>query len=151
MPPFTPATPDFAERVRDTFGRQALMATLGATLLRVAPGEAEIEFPFHPELTQQHGYLHAGVVTAVVDTACGVAAFSLMPAGAAVLSVEYKVNLLAPARGERFRARGRVLRPGRTLTICSGDVVALDAGGGETPIATMLATMMAVVGRGISG
>ena len=151
MLPFTPATPDFAERVRDTFGRQALMATLGATLVHVAPGEAEIEFPFHPELTQQHGYLHAGVVTAVVDTACGVAAFSLLPAGAAVLSVEYKVNLLAPARGERFRARGRVLRPGRTLTVCTGDVVALDAGGGETPIATMLATMMAVVGRGISG
>ncbi|HEX5761464.1 MAG TPA: PaaI family thioesterase [Thermoanaerobaculia bacterium] len=149
--PFEPAVRDWEERVRRTFAGQALMATLGAALTGVAPGEIEIEFPFRPELTQQHGYLHAGVVTAVADTACGAAAFTLMPEGAAVLSVEYKVNLLAPARGDRFRATGRVLRPGRTLTVCAGDVVAIAADGGETPVATMLATMMTLLGRGISG
>jgi uncharacterized protein (TIGR00369 family) len=135
------ADPDFAAKVRATFAGQPFMAAIGAELVRVAPGEVEIALPFRADLTQQHGYLHAGVVTALVDTACGLAAFTLMPAGSGVVSVEYKVNLLAPAVGERMLARGRVLRPGRTLTVCSGEVVAV-RGEGETTVAAMLATMM---------
>jgi uncharacterized protein (TIGR00369 family) len=127
------------------------MATLGCRLVRVVAGEAEIEVPCRQDLTQQHGYVHAGVVAAIADTACGIAAFTLMPADAAVLSVEFKLNLLAPAAGDRLVARGRVLRPGRTLTACTGEVVAV-AGGRETLVASMLATMMALRGRpGLSG
>jgi uncharacterized protein (TIGR00369 family) len=141
VPTFTPEDPDFEARVRATFARQRYMATIGAELLRVAPGEVDIGLPFRADLTQQHGYLHAGVVTAIVDSACGCAAFTLMPADSGVVSVEYKVNLLAPSVGERMIARGRVLRPGRTLTVCSGEVVAM-AGGEEKPVVAMLATMM---------
>lgn len=122
------------------------METLGARLTSVAPGAVEIEFRFREDLTQQHGFLHAGAVTAAVDSACGYAALSLMDPDAAVLTVEYKVNLLAPAAGERFLARGRVVRPGRTLTVCAGEVVALE-GDEERTIALMQATMMAVRGR----
>ena len=100
--------PNFEQRVRASFERQAAMATLGATLTRVSPGEVVLELAFRPELTQQHGFLHAGIVTSVMDSACGYAALSLMDAGAAVLTVEFKVNLLAPAQGARFRATGRV-------------------------------------------
>src|SRR5689334_3162536 len=113
----TPRDPDFAQRVRESFGRQAAMATLGATLVQVEPGEVVLELPFRPDLTQQHGFLHAGVLTSVMDSACSYAALTLMEPGAAVLSVEFKVNLLAPARGDRFRAIGRVLRAGRTVTV----------------------------------
>jgi uncharacterized protein (TIGR00369 family) len=144
-PRFTPADPDFAARVRATFERQPFMAAIACRLLRIEAGEVELELPFRADLTQQNGYVHAGVVAAVADTACGCAAFTLMPAGAAVLSVEFKINLLAPGAGERFLARGRVLRPGRTLTVCSGDVVAC-ADGREILVATMLATMMALRG-----
>jgi len=151
VPAFQPQVPDYAERVRSTFDRQALMTTLGAGLVWVEPGAVTIELPFRADLTQQHGFVHAAVLTAIADTACGAAAFSLMPAGAAVLSVEYKVNLLAPARGERFLARARVLRPGRTLTACAADVLALDAAGAETLVATMLATMMTVRREGLVG
>jgi uncharacterized protein (TIGR00369 family) len=140
---FTPQDPDFEARVRATFARQLYMTTIGAELVRVAPGEVDIALPFRADLTQQHGYLHAGVVTAIVDTACGCAAYTLMPAGSAVLSVEYKVNLLAPSVGEQMLARGRVLRPGRTLTVCSGEVVAITGDGGEEKtVVAMLATMM---------
>jgi uncharacterized protein (TIGR00369 family) len=142
-----PADPAFASRVRDSFARQRFMATLGARLLRVEPGEVDIELPFREDLTQQHGYLHAGVVTAIADTACGYAAFTLMPADAAVLSVEFKLNLLAPALGDRLLARGRVLRAGRTLTVCAADVIALAAVDEETLVASMLATIMALRGR----
>ncbi|MDB4948325.1 MAG: PaaI family thioesterase [Gemmatimonadetes bacterium] len=133
--------PDYEAKVRDSFARQAAMATIGARLGRVAPGEVEIELPFRGDLTQQNGFLHAGIVTAVVDSACGYAAHSLMAPGAEVLSVEFKVNLLAPAAGERFVARGRVLRSGRTLTVCAGDLFAI-RDGAETQVATMLATMI---------
>jgi uncharacterized protein (TIGR00369 family) len=151
MSSFQAPDPDFEARVRASYARQRVMATIGAALTRVAPGVAEIEMPFRQDLTQQHGYVHAGVVTTLADSACGYAAFSLMPAGAAVLTVEYKVNLLAPAAGERFIARGRVLRPGKTLTACAADVFAV-RGGDETPVATMLATMIAIHGRaGLSG
>ena len=118
-----------------------MMATLGAELAAVRPGEVEILLPFRDDLTQQHGYLHAAAVTAIADSACGYAAYSLMPAGREVLSVEFKVNLVAPARGERFRAVGRVLRAGATLTVCSAEVLAEGPGAGRL-VAVFQATMM---------
>ena len=144
MAVFEPRDPDFVARVRADFARQGLMATLGANLVNVAPGAVTITLPFRADLTQQHGYLHAGVVTAIVDSACGYAALSLLPAGVEVLTVEYKVNFLAPATGPVFVARGRVTRPGRTLTVCTGDVVVPGTDGRERHVATMLTTMMAV-------
>ena len=143
---FTPADDAFEQRVRASFARQRLMATIGAELASVVPGEVVIALPFRDDLTQHHGYLHAAIVTAIVDTACGFAAYSLMPADAAVLTVEYKVNFLAPAAGHRFVAYGRVMKPGRTLTVTSGDVVA-ETTSGVKAIATILATMMAVPDR----
>ena len=146
MPNFDPADPDFEARVRESFARQRVMQTIGARLKRVAPGEVDIELPFSRDLTQQHGYLHAGVVTTVVDSACGYAALSLTPPGAEVLSVEFKINLVSPASGELFVARARVLRAGRNITVCAGDVFAVEAAR-EKLSATMLATMMTVRGR----
>lgn len=105
MPSFQSPDPDFARRVRESFARQTAMTTLGVTLQRVEPGEVDLAFAYRADLTQQHGFIHGGVVTAAVDSACGYAALSMMPAGSAVLSVEFKVNLLAPAEGERFLAR----------------------------------------------
>ena len=142
MTAFTPAAPDFDARVRASFSRLTLMTTIGARLLRIDPGEVDIEMPVRTDLTQQHGYVGAGIVTAIVDTACGYAALSLMPADAEVLTVEYKVNFISPARGERLLARARVVKAGRTLTVCAGDVYAL---GDAAPkaVATMLATMVA--------
>jgi len=138
--------PDFERLVRESFEKQQVMRTLGACLTRVAPGEVEIELPYREALTQQHGFLHAGVVTAVLDSTCGYAAFSLMPPGAGVLSVEFKVNLLAPAQGELLIARGRVLRAGRTISVCQADAT-MRSGGRDTPVATMLATIMTVTAR----
>lgn len=153
----TPRDPAFEQRVRASFERQAVMATLGATIERVAPGEVVVGLPFRPDLTQQHGFLHAGIVTTVVDSACGYAALTLMDPGAAVLSVELKVNLLAPARGIRFRAIGRVVRSGRTLTVVSGELRAFEGSGDVEPVgataqsgvlvAIMTGTMMAVRDR----
>jgi len=143
MPAFEPQDPDFEMRVRASFARQKVMETIGASLTSVAPGEVEIELPFRDDLTQHHGYLHAGIVTSIVDTACGFAAMTLMPADASVLTIEYKANFVSPATGKRMIARGRVTKPGRTITVCAGDVVAL-SGGKEKLVATMLATMMAV-------
>ncbi len=143
---FPVATPDFAQRARASYARQTVMATLGAEMTHVAPGEVEIAMPFREDLTQQHGFLHAGVITTIVDSACGYAALTLMPADTGVLTVEYKVNFVAPAAGERFVARGRVTKPGRTLTVCAGDVFAL-RDGEERLVATMLATMMAIRDR----
>ena len=146
MPTFEPPDPDFEARVRRSFARQQALVTLGATLARVAPGEVEIHLPFHPRLSQQHGFLHAGVSTAVVDTACGYAALTLMPAGAAVLTIEFKVNLLAPGEGEHFVAIGRVVKPGRSVTVCTGEVEALHRGDRRT-VAIMQATMMTLRDR----
>ncbi|MBI5069005.1 MAG: PaaI family thioesterase [Deltaproteobacteria bacterium] len=146
MTSFQPADPRFEARVRASYARQAMMRTLGATLERVAPGEVDIRLPFRDHLTQQHGFLHAGAMTTVVDSACGYAALTLMPAGAAVLTVEFKVNLMAPAKGEAIVARGRVLKAGRTLMTCAGDAFAVE-GGEERLVATMLATVMVVQGR----
>lgn len=117
-----PRDPDFDARIRASFAQQAAMHTLGATLAHVAPGEVHIALPFRADLAQQHGYLHAGIITAVVDSACGYAALSLMAPGAEVLSVEFKVQLLAPARGAQFLAVGRVVRVGRTLTVVTGEL-----------------------------
>jgi uncharacterized protein (TIGR00369 family) len=103
----------------------------------------QIEFPFHESLTQQHGYIHAGVITAVVDSACGYAAYTLMPADSEVLTIEYKVNFMSPAKGQTFRGVGKVLKPGRNITVCTGDVVAIDEGT-EKVVASMLATMISV-------
>lgn len=140
-PSFEPRTPDFAVRVRASFAQQAVMTTIGATLTTVLPGEVIITLSFRQDLTQQDGVLHAGIVTTVVDSACGYAAFSLMPPERAVLTVEYKVNFLAPAVGTMFRAHGYVTKPGRTLTVCTGDVFAM-RDHEERLIATMLATMI---------
>jgi len=141
-----PRDPGFEERIRRSFERQRLMHTMGATLLRISPGEVELELPYREELTQQHGFLHAGAVAAVVDSACGYAALSLMAEESAVLSIELKLNLLAPAVGEKLRARGRVRKSGRTIFVCEGEVFAIE-GGGEKLVAIMLATMMAVRDR----
>jgi uncharacterized protein (TIGR00369 family) len=142
-PAFEPRDAAFERRVRESFARQGLMGVLGAELVVVRPGEVAIAAPYRGDLTQQHGYLHAAVVTALADSACGYAALSLMPAGRDVLSVEFKVNLLAPAAGERFTARGVVVRPGRTLTVCTAQVVA-EGRNGRTTIAVMQATMIAL-------
>lgn len=107
--------------IKGSFARQTVMGSIGASITSVEPGEVTIELPFRSDLTQQPGFIHAGVVTMVVDTACGYAALSRMPASAAVLTVEYKVNFLSPAEGEKRIARGRVLKPGRTLTVCFGE------------------------------
>jgi uncharacterized protein (TIGR00369 family) len=143
MERFNPSDPEFESRARAGFNLQQLMATIGAEMTRVLPGEVHIEFPFNAAWTQQHGYIHAGVITSIVDSACGFAAYTLMPATAGVLTVEYKVNFLSPAKGERFIAIGRVVKPGRTLTVCNGEVWAVDDGQRKL-IATMQATMMAV-------
>src|SRR4051812_33983741 len=122
----TPRDPDFERRVRASFARQAAMETLGVTMGRVSAGAVELTLPFRADLTQQHGFLHAGIVAAVVDSACGYAALSLMEPGVAVLSVEFKVQLLAPAKGAWFRARGQVLRAGRTLSVVTGEMRAFE-------------------------
>lgn len=133
---------DTQERVARSYARQKAMQNIGAVLVEVGHGTTTIELPFRPDLTQQNGFIHAGIVTMIVDTACGYAAFSLMPPTAAVLTVEYKVNFVPPAIGEKFIARGRVLKPGRTLMVCQGEVHAVQ-GGQEKLVATMLATMIA--------
>lgn len=144
--------PNYEARVRDSFDRQAVMKTFGAELTRVASGAIEIEMPFNPLLTQQHGFLHAGVISTLLDSACGFAAFSLMPAEAAVLTIEFKVNMLSPGRGERFLFRGSVTKPGRTIIVADGQAYAYGREGDAKLVATMTATMMTVVGReGIVG
>jgi len=135
--------PDFEAVVRGSFAQQGLMSHLGARIARVEPGHVEIEVPYRDELTQQQGFFHGGVTTAIADSACGYSALTLMAPGCEVLSVEFKINLLAAARGERLVARGRVVRSGRTISVCQGDVYAV-ARGQETHCATMVATMMRV-------
>lgn len=140
----------FAERVRASFARQRFMALLGAELVSVAPGAVEIALPLRPELSQQHGYAHAGAAWSIADSAAGYAAQTLMAPEDGVLSVEVKINLLAPAQGERLIARGRVERAGRRLTVVRADVVAV-AAGRETPVATALGTMMTMPGLADAG
>jgi uncharacterized protein (TIGR00369 family) len=136
-------------RVGDSFARQAAMTTLGATLGEIAPGRVSVLLAHRAALTQQHGYLHAGMLATALDTACGYAAFSLMPADAAVLTIEFKINLLAPAKGPRFRFEGQVVKPGRTISVVDGRALQIDGVGEEKLIATMTATVMTIVGRDI--
>ncbi|MBI2769390.1 MAG: PaaI family thioesterase [Burkholderiales bacterium] len=143
---FEPRDPAFADRVRASFARQAAMATIGATLAKVEAGRVVIELPWSAHLTQQHGFLHAGMVATALDSACGYAGFTLMAADAAVLTIEFKINLLAPAKGQRFRMVGEVVKPGRTVTVVEGKAFAID-GDQEKLVANMNATLMAVVGR----
>lgn len=135
------------ERVRQSFSNQSFMSTLGAELIVVGQGVVEIRLPFSSKLTQQHGYLHAGAVTAILDSACGYAALSLAPDDKDVLTVEFKQNLLAPAAGEAFVARAHVKRAGKTLTVCAADAFAL-TDSKEKLVATMLATIMSIPARG---
>jgi uncharacterized protein (TIGR00369 family) len=138
----------YAQRVRDSFDRQAAMATLGATLELIEPGRVLLAMAHRASLTQQHGFVHAGMVSAALDSACGYAAFSLIPDDAAVLTIEFKINLLAPARGPLFRFEGQVIKPGRTITVVDGRATQHDAdGANEKLIATMTATIMTVRGR----
>ena len=143
---FQPQDPGYAQRVQDSFALQGAMGTLGATLGSVAPGTVEILLDWAPGLTQQHGFLHAGMVATALDSACGYAGFTLMPPGAGVLTIEFKINLLAPAKGQRFRMVGQVVKPGRTITVTEGRAYAIDAGR-EKLIATMGATLMTITGR----
>ena len=138
----TPPDPDFAARVRASFAQQAFMTTLGASLELVQPGEVHIALPSSPALTQQHGFLHAGATAAIADSANGYAALTLTPPGYEVLAVEFKINLVAPARAPRLLARGRVLRAGRRLTVCLCEVLGVDGGEPEL-VATMLSTISA--------
>ena len=143
---FTPANPDFAARTRDSFARQSIMELIGARLGRVEPGLVEILLPYREDLSQQHGFFHAGVTSTIADSAGGYAAFSLFPADASVLTTEFKINLLAPADGELLRAVGRVIKPGRTLTVCDVDVFAVKNGQAK-PCAKLLQTLMCMAGR----
>jgi uncharacterized protein (TIGR00369 family) len=144
---FQPKDPNFADRVRASFARQRMMQTLGVEITRLAPGEIELAMPYEAAFTQQHGFIHAGIMTTVLDSACGYAAFSLMPTDAAVLTVEFKTNLLAPAKGERFLFRAHVVKPGRTLTVCDGQAFALENLADERQVATMNGTLMALYDR----
>jgi len=139
-----PLNPSFAADVANNFAQQPIMNLIGARLARVEPGVVEIELPFRADLTQQNGYLHAGVVTTIADSACGYAALSLMPAGSSVLSVEFKVNLLRPARGQSFVARAEVVKAGRTLSVTRADGFAIRGDAELELVATMQGTMMAV-------
>jgi uncharacterized protein (TIGR00369 family) len=147
MVSFEPKDPNYEARVRSGFARQQVMATLGLSITALAPGEIELEMPYAAACTQQHGFLHAGILSTALDSACGYAAFSLMPADVAVLTVEFKTNLLAPADGQRFRFKAHVVKPGRTLTICDARAYARN-GATEKLIATMTGTVMAVQERG---
>jgi uncharacterized protein (TIGR00369 family) len=148
---FVPANPDFERRTRDGFAKQGAMTLIGATLEKVEPGRVEIALAFRPELSQQHGFFHAGMLSSIADTAGGFAGFTLFPADAGVLTVEFKVNLLATADGERLHAVGEVIRSGRTLTVCRLEVF-VDKAGKRTHCATGLQTLMCLVGRaGVSG
>ena len=135
--------PDIEQRVRTSFARQGLINTLNGKIAHISPGELHIVAPFDERFTQQDGFLHAGIVTTLMDSACGYAAYTLMPADSRVLSVEFKVNFLNPARGERFRAEGRVAKSGKTISVCEGKLFTLQDGQGKL-VAMMQATMICI-------
>ena len=148
---FEPADANFEKRTRDSFAKQGIMGHLGATLEVVQPGHVEISLPFRPELSQQHGFFHAGVISTIADSAGGYAGFTLFPEDAGVLTVEFKINLLAAADGERAIAVGEVIRSGRTLTVCRLDAF-VEKKGKRTHCATGMQTLMSLVGRsGVKG
>ncbi|HYV00317.1 MAG TPA: PaaI family thioesterase [Pyrinomonadaceae bacterium] len=136
------SNPRFAEDIKQSFALQSVMRVIGAELSLLEPGIVEITLPYRSDLAQQHGYLHAGIVTTIADSAAGYAAYSLMPAGAEVLSVEFKVNLLRPAQGKSFLARAEVIKPGRTLTVVRADIFGVAESSDRALIATMLATII---------
>jgi uncharacterized protein (TIGR00369 family) len=136
----------FAEEIEESFSRQTIMNLIGANLSRVEPGVVEINLPYRADLAQQHGYLHAGIVTTIADSACGYAAYSLMPPGSEVVSVEFKVNLLRPAKAETFLATAEVIKSGKTLTVVRADVVGI-TGEQRELVATMLGTMMCLTNK----
>lgn len=146
MHDFKPANPDFVHAIRNSFAKQGIMRHIGATLGAIRPGYVEIELPYSDDVSQQHGFFHGGVVGTIADSASGYAAFSLMAANDGVLTVEYKVNLLAPADGEKLIARGQVVRPGRTLTVARSEVMVIKDGR-ETLCGYMQQTLMRIVGR----
>ena len=139
-------TLDITRRVKESFEKQGAMSTIGATLALVEPGAVDICLDWSQALTQQHGFLHAGMVSTALDSACGYAGLTLMPEGAAVLTIEFKINLLAPAKGQHFRMEGRVVKPGRTITVTEGKAFAMDEGK-EKLIAAMSCTLMCLQDR----
>jgi uncharacterized protein (TIGR00369 family) len=145
-PAYQPIDPDFATRVRASFGRQQAMELIGAEITLIEPGFCEIRLPYQPKLTQQHGFVHGGIVGMIADSAGGYAAYSLFPADASILTVEYKMNLLAPGKGEALVARAHVLKPGRTLTVVHSDVFAVQDAK-EVHCAAMQMTLMTLQGR----
>jgi uncharacterized protein (TIGR00369 family) len=146
MPDVSPPQEDMARRIADSFAKQAFMTTLGARLVRVSAGEIEIDLPVSTHLTQQHGFVHAGAVASIADSAAGYAALTTMPAGVGVLTAEFKINLLAPAAGERLLAKGKVIKAGRTLTLAMAEVFAI-SGGSSKLCAMLTATCMTIAGR----
>jgi uncharacterized protein (TIGR00369 family) len=146
MPRFEPRNPDFRAVATATFERQPAMRTLGISIARLEPGEVDLAMGYAAQFTQQNGFVHAGIITAGLDNACGIAAFTLMPPGSDILTVEFKTNLLAPAKGERFVFRAHVVKPGRTLTVCEARAFAV-ADGVESLVATMTGTLMALTSR----
>jgi len=136
----------YKDKIIESFNRQGVMKTLNTSILAIRSGEMELEFLYQSNLTQQHGFIHAGIVSTVLDTACGYAAFSLMPENAAVLTIEFKVNLLSPAKGDRFRAVGKVKKPGKNITVTEGELFSHEEGG-QKLVATMVATIMSVYDR----
>ena len=143
---FEPNTSKYKDRVIASFNRQEIMKTVNASILAISPGVIELKFPYQSSLTQQHGFIHACIVSTVLDSACGYAAFSLMPENAAVLTIEFKINFLSPAKGEWFRAIGRVRKPGNVITVTEGELFA-HIEGGQKLIATMVGTIMSVYNR----
>jgi uncharacterized protein (TIGR00369 family) len=146
MPRFEPKNPNYREVATATFDRQQAMRTLGISIVRLAPGEVDLAMAYSVDWTQQNGFVHAGIITAGLDNACGIAAFTLMPSGSDILTVEFKTNLLAPAKGNRFVFRATVVKPGRTLTVCEARAFA-EIDGVETLVATMTGTLMALTPR----
>ncbi len=146
MPRFQPKNPDYRKIATATFDGQQAMRTLGISITRLEPGEVDFAMPYSSAFTQQNGFIHAGIITAGLDSACGIAAFTLMPAGSDILTVEFKTNLLAPAKGERFVFRARVIKPGRTLTVCEAQAFGISEGV-ESLVATMTGTLMALPRR----
>jgi uncharacterized protein (TIGR00369 family) len=143
MTNFETQDPNFEAKVRASFARQGLMTNIGARIIKLLPGEVEIEVAWREDITQQQGFVHGAVIAAIVDTACGYASFTLMPPGVEVLTVEFKINFIAPAIGDKMIARGRVTKAGKTLTVCTGDAYAVKDGK-EKLVAALQATMMTV-------
>ena len=136
----------YKERVIESFSRQEMMKTINTSIIAIRPGEIELEFPYQSNLTQQHGFIHAGIVSTVLDTACGYAAFSLMPENSAVLTIEFKINFLSPAKGERFQAVAKVVKPGKNITVTNGELFSYSEGNRKL-VATMAGTIMSVYDR----